>query len=238
MPEPPLDSESRLSLLLIDDDAEFCHMMAEYFAEMHCRLTCAYTGEEGLALALQNRYDMVLLDVMLPVVPGFTVLEQLRLRQDVPVIMLTARIAPQDRITGLNTGADDYLPKPFDPDELLARVRAVLRRVRGLGRDENTITIGHLQVLSRSRQVRSGGQMVDLTSLEFDLLHFLIRANGRIVSREEIMAALFERSATPFDRSLDVHISHLRKKLERGHTLIRTVRGVGYVFTAAPRQNP
>ena len=136
------------------------------------------------------------------------------------------------RIVGLNSGADDYLPKPFDPDELLARIRAVLRRS---GRRESAAAAWFckdLLVNSRTREVSSRGQRIELTALEFDILDMLIRAGGRVVTREEITRALLEREANPYDRALDVHISHLRQKLERGQRLIRTVRGVGYVFTA------
>lgn len=221
-----------LTLLLVDDDAELCGMMREFFTQAGHRLECTHNGREGLAAALNGRHDLVILDVMLPVLDGFEVLRQLRRRNQVPVIMLTARVQQPDRIQGLDAGADDYLPKPFDPDELLARIRAVLRRtesaVPSVG---ESITLGGLRVDPATRQVWSAGNPVELTSTEFDLLEMLIRSAGRIVSRDEITAALFEREATPYDRFLDVHISHLRKKLDDGGRLIRTIRGVGYMFT-------
>ncbi len=227
------EKRAGLSLLLIDDDAELCSMMKEFFSEMHCFLDCAYNGRDGLTKALQHTYDLVILDVMLPGMGGFTLLQQLRRRKEVPVIMLTARIHRHDRILGLNAGADDYLPKPFDPDELLARIRAVLRRAGRLEYGADAVkTFGEIQVNLQTREVWRGKQIVDLTALEFDLLNLLIRCAGRIVPRDEITAALLEREASPYDRALDVHISHLRRKLESGQTLIRTVRGVGYVFTA------
>jgi two-component system response regulator CpxR len=174
----------------------------------------------------------LILDVMLPTLDGFSILQQLRRRKSLPVIMLTARVQQKDRIQGLNAGADDYLPKPFDPDELLARVRAVLRRTESLPHPESAVvSIGKLRVDMASREVWSSGTPVELTAMEFDLLALLIRAAGRVVSRDEITAALFEREATPYDRFLDVHISHLRKKLKHGRGLIRTIRGVGYEFT-------
>jgi two-component system response regulator CpxR len=176
----------------------------------------------------------VILDVMLPVVDGFELLQRLRRRKDLPIIMLTARVQQQDRIRGLDAGADDYLPKPFDPDELLARVRAVLRRSESLTRTESEdIVIGNIRLNPTTREVWLDEAIVDLTAAEFDLLEMLMHAAGRVVSRDEITAALFEREATPYDRFLDVHISHLRKKLEGARSLIRTVRGVGYVFTGA-----
>jgi DNA-binding response OmpR family regulator len=224
--------QKQLSLLLVDDDAELCGMMKEFFSEAGHHLQCAYNGREGLASALNGAFDLVILDVMLPILDGFSVLQQLRRRKDLPVIMLTARLQPEDRILGLNTGADDYLPKPFDPDELLARIRAVVRRSEAAVRPEApTVTIGNIRVNPATREVWSSNVPVDLTAMEFDLLEMLIRSAGRVVSREEITAALFEREATPYDRFLDVHISHLRKKIEGGRALIRTIRGVGYVFT-------
>lgn len=207
-------------------------MMREFLAEAGHRLECAHNGREGLASALNAAHDLVILDVMLPVLDGFEVLRQLRRRKQVPIIMLTARVQQQDRIQGLDAGADDYLPKPFDPDELLARIRAVLRRAEpSIQPAAESIKVGSIRVNPSTREVWSEGHLVDLTSTEFDLLEMLIRSAGRIVSRDEITAALFEREATPYDRFLDVHISHLRKKLEGGPRIIRTIRGVGYMFT-------
>jgi two-component system response regulator CpxR len=221
-------------LLLVDDDVELCGMMREFFTEEGHRLDCAYNGREGLSTALNNAYDLVILDVMLPVIDGFELLQRLRRRKDLPIIMLTARVQQQDRIRGLDSGADDYLPKPFDPDELLARIRAVLRRSESLTRAEaQEIVIGNIRLNPTSREAWLNDDPVELTATEFDLLEMLMRSPGRVVSRDEITAALFEREATPYDRFLDVHISHLRKKLEEGRSLIRTVRGVGYVFTGA-----
>src|ERR1035437_301884 len=226
------EKQKELSLLLIDDDAELCGMMKEFFAEAGHHLDCAYNGREGLASALNGVYDLAILDVMLPILDGFEVLQQLRRRKDLPVIMLTARVQQQDRIHGLDSGADDYLPKPFEPDELLARIRAVLRRTEPASRPESTaVVIGDIRVNAATREVWSAGAPVELTAMEFDLLEMLIRSAGRVVSRDANTAALFDREATPYDRFLDVHISHLRKKLEGGSRLIRTIRGVGYVFT-------
>jgi two-component system response regulator CpxR len=230
----PADKQKQLSLLLVDDDVELCTMMKEFFAEAGHRLDCAHNGRDGLDRALNGAYDLMVLDVMLPVFDGFTVLQQLRRRNTLPVIMLTARVQHEDRITGLNTGADDYLPKPFDPDELLARIRAVLRRTDTTNwRATEMVTIGEIQVNPTTREAWVAGAPVELTPLEFDLLEMLMRSAGRVVSRDEITTALFERQATPYDRFLDVHVSHLRTKLEGGRKLIRAVRGVGYVFTGA-----
>ena len=226
--------ERRLSLLLVDDDNELCGMMREFFTEAGHWLECVHDGREGLSRALTQSYDLVLLDVMLPILDGFSLLQQLRRRSNLPVIMLTARVQQQDRITGLNAGADDYLPKPFDPDELLARVRAVLRRsLSAPSVEAEPIDAGGVHLHPGTREVTSAGSPVELTAMEFNLLEMLLRSAGRVVSREEITAALFAREASPYDRFLDVHISHLRKKLANGRKLIRTVRGVGYVFTGA-----
>jgi two-component system response regulator CpxR len=227
-------AERQLSLLLVDDDVELCGMMKEFFAQSGLHVDFAHNGRDGLECALNGAYDLMILDVMLPAFDGFTVLQQLRRRKDLPVIMLTARVRSDDRITGLNSGADDYLPKPFDPDELLARVRAVLRRTDATNwKATEMVTIGGIQINPATRETWSAGSPVELTPLEFDLLEMLMRSAGRVVSREEITTALFEREASPYDRFLDVHVSHLRKKLEGGRKLIRAVRGVGYVFTGA-----
>ena len=222
--------KTRLSLLLVDDDAELCSMMQEFFGEAGHHLDVAYNGRDGLTRILSGSYDLVILDVMMPVVDGLTVLQQIRRRTDVPVIMLTARVEQKDRVLGLNAGADDYVPKPFDADELHARIHAVLRR-GSRERVDSITSIGNLRLDSATRDVRMSGARVELTSVEFDILELLARSVGRIVSRDEITMLIFGRESTPYDRFLDVHISHLRKKLECGKTLIRAVRGVGYIFT-------
>ena len=229
---------NQLSLLLIDDDRELCGMMREFFSQMGYQLDSAHNGRDGLTQALHGKYDLIILDVMLPIIGGVTVLQQLRQRKEVPVIMLTAKTHRHDRILGLNAGADDYLPKPFDPHELLARIHAVLRRTGRLEHSSNSAKVfGNIQIDFHTREVWSGNRLVDLTALEFDILQTLIHSAGRIVPRDELIASLLERDATHYDRALDVHISHLRTKLEQGRTLIRTVRGVGYVFTATPGAN-
>lgn len=227
--------ERQLRILLVDDDAELGGMMTEYFARLGHRVDCAYNGRDGLIRALRHDYDAVLLDVMLPTINGFSVLQRLRQRSRVPVIVLTARIRRDDVITGLNGGADDYLTKPFDADELLARIHAVLRRASvSPERAQPVRVFDDLSIDVRAREVRSGGKLVELTALEFELLELLTRVAGRVVLREEITQALLNRSTSPYDRALDVHISHLRSKLGGGRGLIRTVRGAGYVFTVRP----
>ena len=227
-----LERNNRLSLLLVDDDVELCSMMQEFIGEAGHQLDVAYNGREGLTRVLDGSYDLIILDVMMPIIDGVTVLQQIRRRADIPVIMLTARVQQKDRIHGLNAGADDYVPKPFDPDELHARIHAVLRRTRRSRESmENITTIGDLRLDAGTRQVYLSDTSIELTSIEFDVLELLVRSVGRIVSRDEITMLIFGRESTPYDRFLDVHISHLRKKLECRKTLIRAVRGVGYIFT-------
>jgi len=224
-------------VLLVDDDTDLCALMADFFSQHEFVIEAAHDGPRGLARALEGQYDLVILDVMLPVLDGFELLKQIRRRSSVPVILLTARTAQTDRIAGLNAGADDYLPKPFGPEELLARMRAVLRRT-GQGTALSEVAeAGGVRVDSQTREVWVEGDTVDLTAIEFDILDFLVRAAGRVVSRNELAAVLYQRESTPYERSLDVHISHLRKKLERGDRVqIRTVRGVGYFFAASPEE--
>ena len=217
-------------ILLIDDDSELCSLMAEFFSGHGFGLEAVHDGRNGLARAIDGGFDVIILDVMLPVLDGFEVLAQMRRRTSVPVIMLTARIEQADRIAGLDAGADDYLPKPFGPEELLARIRAVLRRA-GRAAKAQVIEAGALRLNSQTREVWRDNEPIDVTSTEFDILELLARSSGRVVSRDELAAALYQRESTPYERSIDVHMSHLRKKLERGdRALIRTVRGVGYMF--------
>jgi two-component system response regulator CpxR len=220
------------SILLVEDDTELCSLINDFLSPHGFRLAAVHDGRQGLAWALEGDFDLVILDVMLPVLSGFELLRMIRKRSKIPVIMLTARTAQEDRITGLNAGADDYLPKPFGPEELLARIRAVLRRVENAEMVEsNIISTGGVELNPQTREVRCQGETVDITSIEFEILEFLMRSAGRTVSRDELTAILHQRESTPFERSLDVHISHLRKKLEGGdRILIRTVRRVGYLF--------
>ena len=229
----PARAESDLSVLLIDDDTELCELMQEFLGSRGIRIDAIHDGRRGLAQAFDRVYDLVLLDVMLPGLDGFELLRQVRRRSDVPIIMLTARTAKDDRVMGLEAGADDYLPKPFDPDELVARIRAVLRRSgRFPAPGVEILEVNGVGLSPGTRQVWSDGRTVDLTTIEFDILDLIIRSAGRVVSRHELAAAIHQRPASPLDRSLDVHVSHLRKKLGRRGAVIRTVRGVGYLFRA------
>lgn len=226
-----VDMAAEAQILLVEDDAELSALMQEYFEQHNFQLETVDEGRRGLARALEGNHDLVLLDVMLPGIDGFELLRLLRRRRAVPVIMLTARTAQTDRIAGLDAGADDYLPKPFAPDELLARVRAVLRRTKQTRVNKpDILEVGPVRVNAGTREAWSSGQPLDLTGLEFDILEFLLRQAGQVVSRDQLMTVLYQREASPFERSLDVHISHLRKKLEDQRELIRTIRGSGYMF--------
>ena len=219
------------SILLIDDDVELCSLLAAFFSANGFSVDIANDGGSGLAKALGASYDVILLDMMLPVLDGLQVLEHLRRRSSTPLIMLTARTGRQDRIGGLELGADYYVSKPFDPDELLATVGAVLRRsAQTIASAAPVVEVGELQLNPRTREVWKGTLRIELTSAEFDILDILMRSAGRVVSRDELSAILFHRRSTPFEHSLEVHISHLRKKLDHEQLLIRTVRGVGYLF--------
>jgi two-component system response regulator CpxR len=222
------------SILLIEDDTDLCSLMRDYFARHEFRVDAVHDGLTGLARALDGGHELIILDVMLPALDGFEVLRQLRKRSATPVIMLTARTARPDRVTGLNAGADDYLPKPFEPEELLARMRAVLRRSGAAGVSPQIVEAGDIRLNPQTREAWCASDPLDLTMIEFDILDVLVRSAGRVVSRDELTAALYQRKSTPYERSLDVHISHLRKKLERqNRNLIQTIRGVGYQFSAA-----
>jgi two-component system, OmpR family, response regulator CpxR len=226
-------SEPKLSLLLIDDDVELGELMQEFFDGRGIRIEAVHDGRRGLAQAYDGTYDLILLDVMLPGLDGFELLRQIRRRSQVPIIMLTARTARNDRVAGLDSGADDYLPKPFDPEELIARIRAVLRRTHRVSTQASEVLeVNGIRLIPGTREVWDEGKPVEVTTIEFDILDLLIHAAGRVVSRDELTAAIHQRPAAPLDRSLDVHISHLRKKLGPRGALILTVRGVGYLFRA------
>jgi two-component system response regulator CpxR len=218
-----------LRILVIDDDVELCSLLKQFLQREGFQVECAHDGKAGLELAAQGQIDLVVLDVMLPGMDGFEILRRLRQQGRIPVLMLTARGEDVDRIVGLELGADDYLPKPFNPRELAARIRAILRRMEP-NSASNRIEANGVTLDPGSREVYCGGRRVELTTIEFDILEHLMRAAGRVLSRDALMEAMYNRKATAFDRSMDMHISHLRRKLETERPLIKTVRGVGYQF--------
>jgi two-component system response regulator CpxR len=223
-------------LLVIDDDTELCALLGEFLTREGFAVDCEGDGKAGLQRALDAGHDLVVLDVMLPGMDGFDILKRLREKSRVPVLMLTARGEDVDRIIGLELGADDYLSKPFNPRELAARIRAILRRIQtkpaGGKLEVNGVTLDPGQ-----RAVMCDGRAVETTTLEFDILEILMRQAGRVVSRDTLMENMYNRKATPFDRSIDMHVSHLRKKLEGGRERIKTIRGVGYQFCRSD-ENP
>jgi DNA-binding response OmpR family regulator len=225
-------------LLLVDDDLKLCRLIREYLEPMGYTVTVAHNGPDGLEMAVGSEFDAVILDVMLPRLDGFEVLKLLRARSNVPVLMLTGLGDEADRIVGLEIGADDYLPKTFSTRELLARLRAVIRRSRitaSQRKDERepAVVVGDLKVDPEARAAWLSERSIDLTTVEFDLLLSLARANGRVKTRERLLLEVAERDFEAFDRSIDVHISSIRRKMgddPKSPRFIQTIRGVGYMM--------
>jgi DNA-binding response OmpR family regulator len=220
-------------LLLVDDDVELCSSLKRLLATEGFDITAVHDAAFGIEEALRDEYALIILDVMLPDGDGRKLLRRIRVSSQVPVIMLTARGDEADRIAGLEGGADDYLPKPFNPRELVARMCAVLRR-KAVFAGPGTSRIGDLEIYNSTRRVLCGGGSVDLTGAEFDILLLLVRSAGKVLSRDEIAETALGRKIGMLDRSVDDHISNLRKKLGshvNGVERIRNVRGTGYVYT-------
>jgi DNA-binding response OmpR family regulator len=223
------------TLLMIDDDEQLVELVREYLTPHGFQVDAAHEGHDGLIALRATPPDLVILDVMLPGLDGYEVLRRIRQSSRVPILMLTARGEETDRIVGLELGADDYLGKPFNPRELLARIRAVLRRSGDEGDDSprERFEVGPVQLDVGSRTVAVRGEPVELTTAEFDLLHVLLASAGRVMSRDQLMQRLHGSSWSAFDRSIDVHVSRIRSKIERDvrrPELLKTVRGVGYQF--------
>ena len=219
-------------VLIIDDDVRLYELLAKYLGANGVAATHAADGRRGLAALEGGVFDAVLLDVMMPGLDGLEVCRRIRQKSRVPVIMLTAKGDETDRVVGLELGADDYVPKPFSPRELLARLRAVLRRSQPEVVAE-TLRVGQVSIEVGARVVRRDGEAVDLTGIEFDLLLALARRPGRVVPRETLLEQAGRGDVAVGDRTVDVHVSHLRRKLgddPRSPRLIKTVRGVGYVL--------
>lgn len=218
-----------MKILVVDDDRELCSMLGEFFRQQGFAVACEGDGTRGLSRATTEPFDLLILDVMLPGIDGFQALQALRRKSLMPVLMLTARGARGERIQGLELGADDYLPKPFDPVELLARVRAILRRTAMPGANAaETLVVGELRLVPGARDADYRGEKLGLTAMECEVLEQLMRSCGRVVSRDQLSLHLYSRSATAFDRSVDTHISRIRRKLGDGRRLIFSVRGTGY----------
>ena len=227
-------------ILIIDDDVALCELVTEYLEPLGFEIESVHRGDAGAERALAGKHSLVVLDVMLPGLNGFEVLRRIRAESKIPVLMLTARGDDVDRIVGLEIGADDYLPKPFNPRELTARIRAILRRTSSEATSgqaaEKRLNVGDVELDNGTRAVTRAGENIELTAVEFDLLEKLLRAAGRIVTRAELSKQVLGRSSSPFDRSIDMHISNLRRKLGPGFGAterIKTVRGVGYIYAQA-----
>jgi two-component system response regulator CpxR len=228
------------SLLIIDDDVELGTMLRGYLERHQMRLDIRLTGDQGLQAAATEQYDLMLLDVMLPDLDGFKILRRLRTYSDAPVMLLTGRSEAADRIHGLQLGADDYLPKPFDPEELVARIRAILRR-RALAplpapvtSPESRLYLGDLVIDLADHSARYRGLQLNLTDIEFALLKAFMQSRGVVLDRDELMLRIFEKPFHPLNRTLDMHVSRLRRKLYAATTrgnLIKTIRSVGYLFS-------
>lgn len=227
-------------ILVIDDDTELCELLQDYLSGEGFEVDVVHRGDQGAGAATSQPYDLVVLDVMLPGLNGFDVLRKIRETSRIPVMMLTARGEDIDRIVGLELGADDYLPKPFNPRELVARIRAIQRRLAGAPggfsakpKVQAECRVGDLVLNATNRTVKQNGNGVELTSVEFSLLEALLAHAGEIISREDLVSQVLGRQLSAYDRSIDVHVSALRKKL--GHSYqqterIRTVRGIGYLY--------
>ncbi|MBT0666062.1 response regulator transcription factor [Geobacter pelophilus] len=227
------------TILIIDDDKDLCELLRDYLAAEGFSVESVYNGLDGADQAISGSYTLVVLDVMLPGINGFDVLRKIRAASKIPVLMLTARGEDVDRIVGLEMGADDYLPKPFNPRELVARIRAVLRRMEATHETQSNtgrIIVGDVELIAGTRTVLRSGEKVDLTTVEFAILEILLRQVGKVVSRDDLVKQGLGRTLTAYDRSIDVHVSSLRKKLgpSSGQSeRIKTIRNIGYLYSAA-----
>lgn len=223
-------------ILLIDDDVQLCKLLAERLATERYEMETVHDGSRGLERALAMQHALVVLDLMLPGMSGLDVLRRLRAASPVPVLILTARGEDSDRILGLEMGADDYVPKPFNPRELVARIRAILRRTGRTETPAGPLAVGDLRIDPTVREAWSEGLPLSLTSAEFSLLETFMREPGHVLSREHLTDSVLGRKLGPFDRVIDVHVSNLRKKLGMPHggQRIKAVRGSGYLFAPRP----
>ncbi|MDQ3814827.1 MAG: response regulator transcription factor [Armatimonadota bacterium] len=227
-------------ILIVDDDVELCGLVARYLTREGFEVKAVHNGTQGVEESLSGQYVLVVLDVMLPGLTGFEVLRLLRAQSAIPVLMLTARGDDVDRIVGLEIGADDYLPKPCNPRELVARIRAILRRTKSAPPEApaappepGLLRVGDVEMDLGARVVRRAGQVVELTGAEFDLLAVLLRSAGQVISREELVRSVLNRPLLALDRSIDTLVSNLRRKLGRpgdGMERIKSVRGSGFVY--------
>lgn len=229
------------TILIIDDDKDLCDLLSDYFKPEGFDVEAVHDGLNGVERTLAGQYSLVVLDVMLPGINGFEVLRRIRAVSRIPVLMLTARGEDVDRIVGLEIGADDYLPKPFNPRELVARIRAILRRMEAAPQpqsqmqpDTGRIAVGDVELITGTRTVLRGGEKVDLTTVEFAILEVLLRQVGQVVTRDDLVKQALGRTLTAYDRSIDVHVSSLRRKLGQSADRterIKTIRSIGYQYS-------
>jgi len=223
------------TLLLADDDTELCGLLKEYFESEGFGVRLAHDGAAALDQLRRPGLDLVVLDVMMPEMNGMDVLKELRKESPIPVIMLTARGDDMDRILGLELGADDYVPKPCNPRELLARIRAIMRRAQSSA-DHGQIAVDDLELNQGNRTLLKAGEPVELTSTEFSILLALLQHRGEVVSKRDLYVSALGREPVAHDRSVDMHVSNLRRKLgpdPRGENRIETIRGIGYQYRVA-----
>ena len=235
----PQAAQTSEHVLVIDDDVELCNLVSRFLVREGFQIDAVNGGAQGIERALSGDYALVVLDVMMPEMSGFDVLRRIRAESPLPVLMLTARGDALDRVLGLEMGADDYLSKPFSPPELAARIRAILRRAKPVIQGNTTIAIGEIELDSGARVVRHGDQLINLTTVEFDLLEALMRGAGQVLNREKLTRDILGREFSPFDRSIDTHVCNLRKKigpLPDGTDRIKGVRGIGYLYALPQRQ--
>tara|TARA_R110002049_G_scaffold9778_14_gene49001 strand:- start:829 stop:1518 length:690 start_codon:yes stop_codon:yes gene_type:complete len=221
------------NILIIDDDQELGEMLSEFLSDDHLSVSVRLSGEDGLQALRENKYDLAILDIMLPGMNGLDVLKEVRRNNDIPVIMLTARGDDIDRILGLEFGADDYLSKPFNPRELLARIKAIMRRTGSEERRGGKVSVGNLEIDTRSRRVSADGKPLRLTGTEFELLRCLAETPGKVIPKEQLSQQVLGRKHMPYDRSIDTHISNVRGKLADAgisQPSIQSQRGVGYLL--------
>jgi two-component system response regulator CpxR len=221
-------------VLIVDDDVELCRLLAERLGTEGFVIEAVHDGPRGLECALSGDYSLVVLDLMLPGLTGLDLLRRLRAHSPVPVLILTARGEDVERILGLEIGADDYMPKPFNPRELIARIRAILRRTARVVTSAGALVVGDLRLDPAAREAWLNDAKLDLTSVEFTLLEVLLREAGSVLTREHLTETVLGRKLGPFDRVIDVHISNVRRKLgpAQGGERIKAVRGSGYLFVA------
>lgn len=224
-------------ILMIDDDIELCELLASYLSTAGFTVTCRHDGVSGLAKAFDKSIDLILLDVMMPKLSGFDVLKAFGNNHPVPILMLTAKGDDRDRILGLELGADDYLPKPFHHQELLARINAIFRRIEITQQHADTehlLNVNDVVIDNATRQVTCNEQIVELTGTEFEILFELMTQKSVIVSKEQLSEQVLKRKLSPFDRSIDMHVSNIRRKLSQyaQDDKIKTIRGAGYTFLA------